>query len=289
MNDIFYSCIYDILYDRSKHNKLLSINDLKDIVKIYNKRYLTQDYVNGVIRVSFDNPKQFGGYTFKSKLIKVDDMKICKNTNFEGIYGMNISILQTLLHELSHAYQVKKFNEYKTPNYNYTDIEMYLLLYSFFYLKYTDKDRRLGEKDIEILSKLGLNPNSPTLCTDVKNTLNSYYRYNPSERMAEIKALSSIKFMLSLFDNKWDQIEKVDSLLAGEYIRGYNKGEKDLCYNSPSITYFRSLKLKEEINLLNDLIYTYKDDLNDTKRLYLGIHTDNSIIKKLKDKNKSGK
>ncbi len=288
MNEKFYSDIYDIVYDRSIHKKYLSIKDLKTIVAIYNRSFYTHRYAEGVIGVSFSNPKKYGSYTPSSKIIKIDDIKICKNTNLEGYYGKNIAILQTLLHELQHAYQIKRINESKFVYNDYKDIELFLLLYSYFFLKYTNPDKRLGEKDIEIITNLGVNPNSSTIASDIKDILSNYYRYNPAERMAEIKSLYLVRNMLSIFDNKSESIEKVDNRLSKEIVRGYYKGQRDLCYNSPSITFLRELQLPNEIRTLNDMIYAYKDQLTDSKRLYLGIHTDDQLVRRLINKNKSG-
>jgi hypothetical protein len=277
----FYSDVYDILYDRSIHGKLLSVLDLKSIVAIYNRTFGTEKYVGGVISVSFANKNQLGAYTSSSKMVKIDLLKIHKKEVFEGVYGINISMLNTLFHELTHAYQFKQLNEYHTPYENYKDIELYLLVYSFFYIKYANNDKRLGEEDIKIITSLGINPKSPTLANDIKDAVLNFYRYNPSERMAEIRSLKILKDMLSIFDNKWNQMGKLDKLINDEMIRGYNKGPKDLCINSPSITFLRGLHFKKEIIELNNIIFTYRNELTNTKRLYLGIHTDDEIVKKL--------
>ncbi len=280
MND-FYSSIYDIVYDRSIHQKYLSIKDLKTIVSLYNKGHFTHKYVEGVIGVSFDNPKQYGAYTLGTKTIKIDDIKICKNSELEGFFGKNIAILQTLLHELQHATQIKMINESQFEYNSYKDIELYLLLYSYFFIKYNNPNKVLSEKDLEIINNLGVNPRSSTLGNDIKDIQRDYYRYNPSERMAEIRSLNIVKNMLSLFDKESYNYEVINNRLFQELVRGYNKEEKDICYNSPSMTYLRGMHLQEEINTLNDMIYAYKTQLTDSKRLYLGIHVDDELIKRL--------
>ncbi len=282
MEEKFYSDLYDIIYDRSFKGKTLSISDFKSIISIYNKRFKTNKYIGGVKETNFDNEKQFGAYVFNSGFIKVDSNKIKDNSSFEGIFGYNIEALHTVLHELHHANQMKKLQETKICG-DISDIELYLLANAYFYTKYMDDKKKviLNDWDIKTITSFGINPRSSTLAEDIKNYMMNYYYINPAERMAEIKSLSQINAMLLKYRANWNQMEILNNKLYKELVRGYNKGPKDLCYNSPSIQFFRKLFFKKEMDVLQNLVYSHRDELNNSKRLYLGIHADDEIVKKL--------
>lgn len=287
MEEKFYSDLYDIIDDRTNKGKALSISDYKSIAFIYNRRFHTDKYVKGVIGVDFADKNQFGAYSLDKRLIKIDQIKIKNNTDLDGLFGYNVEALHTMLHELHHAYQLKRISETSFDD-NVSDIELFLLINTYFYIKYIkiNKPLVLDEWDIKVITNLGINPKSHTLAEDIKDYINDYYNINPSERMAEIKSLNQIKTMLLKHKCNWSQLDKIDFRIYKELVRGYQKGPKDLCYNSPSIRFFRQLKFYPEINSLQDLIYGYKGELSNYKRLYYGIHADDELVKKLKSSNK---
>ena len=289
MEEKFYSNLFDIIDDRSKKGLYLSSNDLNTIISIYNERFYTDDYISEIKDFKFEKEDHYGSYTPSLGLIRIDRDKIKKKTPLNGVLGANIDTLHTMLHELQHARQMRIINETSFTHKD-SDLELYLLIYAYFYLKYTkiNKDVKFNAWDIKTLTNIGINPYSLELANDIKKYMSSCYTINPAERMAEIKALYQIKVMLLKNGYYYDQMNIIDGKINRQLVRGYTKGEKDLCYNSPSFTFLRKLKLNEELYTLQKLIFAHKQELNNSKRLYLGIHADEEVIKGLaKSRNKN--
>ena len=118
-----YNELLRMVYDYSKKGKILDSNAIESIVDIVVRNRDLNDYVK---RINFkkanplnkDNELMFMGYNFQNKQINVycdslNEFILLNNSLlYNGIYKLNFSLLQFILHELEHS------NQHKVMDYN---------------------------------------------------------------------------------------------------------------------------------------------------------------------------
>lgn len=102
--------LYELLEYLSKNNYILREEDLKNILEFFVHQLGLEDYVSN-IDISYDkkNSNKLGYYSFYNKKITINYNNIYNNIMRDYKYYDNLTLnerfIETILHELTHAYQ----------------------------------------------------------------------------------------------------------------------------------------------------------------------------------------
>lgn len=261
-----YNELLRIVYDYSKKGKILDPNAIESIVDIVVRNRDLNDYVK---RINFkkanplnkDNELMFMGYNFQNKQINVycDSLNkfILLNNSllYNGIYKLNFSLLQFILHELEHS------NQHKVMDYNNNTLSKLLKITSGGLFNNLDinvvKDKLLSEGFTmkQII----------TYYEHQKKQYDEYYDLCLAERLADI---NSNKDLIKILESEKSKLFDVYIYFyynwLSNYLRGY-KYEMGVL-TSPTISYVKKVspsrldKLKEVdvgSELENRLYYGY--------------------------------
>ena len=267
--------ILKLVYDYSIKGKLADYKFIYKLVMIVANKKGTNNYVKSII---FDNDKDtaYSTYNIFERQIIVHNRAISYFFNhkysidselhdYEKIMWRNLKVAQIILHELEHAYQSKVFDEKNNITLEEKIISICLQSTKIFEEPTFLKQIEIGEVSIqEALLKL----------LNMKNMYEQNYKFNPLERLAQIKSLNILVSSLEIIQHHAPKLyayEK-DNLLA-EMLNGYSENEK-----CPTYIYLDSIgKLDEwqklgfyhddEEELENNARIQYKF----TKRLALGL------------------
>ena len=279
-----YKVIYKRVYDVSKDGRLLSKNDLREIFYILRDQYDLDIVCNNLVfSDELNNPsciKSNGICYFIAKHIELNLANIRNNAMIDTIYGTNLTILRTLLHEVEHARQFNLvFSNGKFKN-NSNDIDLFLNVCSYNYLKYFFKKKsELTDKDIAYIKSFGFDINSKDYAILLGRFQKSLYTYAPNERMAHINSLSTLSTIVKHYDKRDDIIDTIQYELNNALLRGYNKIGKEICIYSPSYRFLRGMKFDKQIDNLKQLENKYLfDESFNTLRMYYGVHVDDKFI-----------
>lgn len=204
--------ILKIIYDKSKVNKTLDLNDIEKILDQLIIEKQLNEYISNM-KVQQIGSKNLASYSNYTKIITVysnvidlmiqniNKQLICADDLSKSLYK-NLSIFQVIMHEVEHANQERIICSDNT-------LESYIL--------------KLSE----------LIDDNPEL-----------YEFKTEERFAEIKSFKEILFLLTILNKKTlkiNELIEVDTLQR--LLRGYHyKNQK---VTSPLITYFETAKKTE--------------------------------------------
>lgn len=196
-----FNKITNIIENNIYNNKLLSKQELIEIVRILTIEYALQEYIK---KVSFINKKDIdGSYSINNKTLSINYKKhinkkiTSANTNLEK----NIYLLKIIIHEFYHAKQHKLID----INNDITNLEKERLI-----LELKIRNLQLTKNKEKLKQNLKLNNFNESLKTIHKiKKINKFYSslkgYTShfSERQAEYKALEYCEKILSNIDNKY--------------------------------------------------------------------------------------
>lgn len=164
--------ILKIIYDKTIDNKILDSKDIEKILEILVVEKRLNDYILNISiqQIRSNNLASYSTYTKKitiytemiNKMVKDIEKNILNINVFEATLYKNLSILQTLLHEVEHANQQK-------IAYNDNTLEALIIRLSY-------------------LVNNGYNEN--------------LYEYCPEERLAEIKTFDEIFILVNHINKK---------------------------------------------------------------------------------------
>lgn len=267
--------ILKLVYDYSINGKLADQKFIYKLITIVVNKKGTNNYVR---TITFDNNEDtaYSTYNIFDRQIIVHNRAISYFFNhrynidtelqdYEKTMWRNLKVAQIILHELEHAYQSKVFDEKNNITLEEKIISICLQSTKIFEDPTFLKQIQTGKVSIqEALLKL----------LNMKNIYEQNYKFNPLERLAQIKSLNILVSSLEVIQHdvpKLYSYEK-DNLLV-EMLNGYSEQEK-----CPTYIYLNSIgKLDEwqklsfyhedEEKLENNARVQYKF----TKRLTLGL------------------
>lgn len=244
--EILINYLATFLYNKTKNNEFINFEDTQKIISVFTDYYLLNKYIKKMYKISnLDN----NYYSFENGEIGINLDYISNykkkqlnstryfNKEFENILAINLFILSSIVHEITHALQFKKINEENI------DLEKQLLIESF-------------EEDLLLLNKNNMNYTRREQIRAMKDFYNTTFGYKtyPSERMANI--ISTKLENLIVKDKIFNEFTNIKEYEKNRLNIAYKIGYKNSL--SPTI-YF--LKKKKEI-LENLFIDTKRcDDL----------------------------
>ena len=191
--------ILKLIYDYSINCKLVDCNFIDKLIEIVTNERGLETYVKNVEFTSKLDKEEsivtLAAYDFLKKniIVDYDSVKIFLEHNsyydslftlFEKYMFRNISIVQTILHELEHAYQSKQLDQYQ----QHPSIEQQLIKASFV-LEQALKNPKI------IADLLKSNITESQLALYISNYRLLYkqsYQFNPTERLAQINSYKII-------------------------------------------------------------------------------------------------
>lgn len=219
--------ILKIVYDKSKGRKILTVNDIENILGLIIEKKKLQEYILNmdVQQIRSNNLASYSNYTkyftiysdMLNKMIVEIEKSLIIDDEFEKLMYKNLMILQIILHECEHANQEK--------------------------ILYVD-----NTLEVFILRLANLISENETL-----------YDYKPNERFAEIKSFEEIIISLKLLEKSFsflDNLLNIDKIQR--QLRGYHYANSEISY--PTEIYF-SKGGKE--NLLSSFDW-YNDEYSDS-------------------------
>ena len=294
--------ILRLIYDYSINDKIGDHHFIDKIVEIFISENDLNDYLCGnviyydQITSSDDEHKLIAGYDVLTRQIKINSLgfdnrigdfkeQILKFAPNERCFFINALISHIVLHELQHVAQNKKYNS------DLNDTETILcklgLRDNYLYgdvFKTCDFLRSLGMTDAEIYD----------LYNKRKALMDTYYKYSPTERMAEIR---THEFLRTLFSKIKDKAPNVHQYEQFQYLSKLNAGYEEISglgIAPPTFIYidgtgsqqdFLQFSFYDDVpNVMIDKIYKYP--LEDRLTFGLSINYDeNSKVKSLINKN----
>lgn len=274
-----YNDIFNIIRLASDEGRVLTKFEITEIFEIL-KRENDLYFLCNLLEFNKKKDNELASFYLQKHMIELDLDKIIKNPQVNSIYGINLSIVQALLHEFEHAKQLRIVLYGNHKNEDHTDIEKILLDSSYNYLKFDGKrPKDLNNDEIVYLDKLHIKVDNNYLKNLVKKH-KSLYRYAPNERLAEIKSYHIINSMIKYNDLDSELKNTFKKKLDSKLIQGYEKGPKDLCFYSPSYNYLSNLKLYKNFSLVKDFEDDYlKGEEFNFFRLLYGVHVDEEYLK----------
>lgn len=221
--------ILKIIYDKSKSNKIMTINDIDNILCMIIDNYKLQEYIlnmsvqqigsNKLASYSNSNKKLIIYSNVIDIMINSIEENLIINSDFEKSMYKNLSLLQIILHEIEHAIQEKNF-------YLQNNLETFILRIS----------------------------------NSVRDNERLYY-LNPEERFAEIKSYKEIIIML---DNIKTKFENLFNLLQTDQLerqlRGYRYCKPIV--DAPLIAYFKQANKESLLSAFEWYSSNYEESLN---------------------------
>lgn len=238
-----YRDIYNSVWKKSFMNELLSFKDLSEYCDLIIKDQNLGDYVCH-FEENNEMPNGAASYSHKNKCIEFNIDYCTTFVNIYGIFITNYQMLQFLLHELNHAKQkmfLDSFDFFDSNNSKEEHLRYMLVGLSSKKINKTPDDF----KNLEDFNKYygSLNVNFKTY----QDVYQEYYKYNPSERFAELDSLYDMYGFIYKYENNKDL---KDFLLGYFYtriveteIRGYYAG-KDEVY-PPTETFIDCMNIDE--------------------------------------------
>lgn len=221
--------ILKIIYDKSKSNRIINLNDIDKILCLLIENYKLQEYIlnmsvqqirsNNLASYSNSNRELIIYSNVIDIMINNIEENLIINNDFEKNMYKNLLILQILLHEIEHASQEKNF-------YSQNNLETFILRLSNF----------------------------------VKDDGN-LYELNPEERFAEIKSYQEIILMI---DNIKTRFEILSQLLQTDKLQRQLKGYTYVqsVVSSPLIAYFKQGNKENLLTAFDWYSSNYKNSLN---------------------------
>lgn len=141
--------IFKFIKRASDNNRVLNRTDVREIFE-----YLKDSEDLALVCDSIDFESLDGStlarFLYNLNMIIMDLDKIIVNSVNDSVYGINLSIVQSLLHEIEHVKQLKMFRFEKSFDNSHNDIEKILIDSSYNYLSNLNLDKNLAQiKDFE--------------------------------------------------------------------------------------------------------------------------------------------
>lgn len=207
--------INKLIHDYSSKNKKVDPEFILNIVNIYIKEYLIDDYVTGIMPID-DNC--YAAYSL-DKFIRINidllnDKYLCEENSFglseqENNYFKYINVVQKILHELEHAKQYKKIVNIKK------DLETMVLIGSL------AVERILINKNDKTLDDI---PKSiqESYFRNQSDIYKKYYKYAPEEKMAEIDSRKEcLRLIADLLGKNSELYTMYKYNIYDLYLKGY--------------------------------------------------------------------
>ena len=199
--------ILKIIYDKSIHNKILSLKDIEKILELLVIEKCLNEYVLNidVQLIRSNNLASYSNYAKKitiykktiEQMVKDIENNILNINEFEKTLYKNLSILQILLHEIEHANQEKI---------SYSNNTLEALIIRLSYLVNNGYDEKT-------------------------------YEFCPEERLAEIKSFEEINAIIDHMDNKLILLPNIMEMeKLKRQLRGYHY--KNNFVTVPIVEYF---------------------------------------------------
>ena len=271
--------IFKIIKCASDNNRVLNRTDVREIFE-YLKDSEDLALVCDCIDFESLDGCTLARFLYNINMIIMDLDKIIVNSTSNSIYGINLSIVQSLLHEIEHVKQLKMLRFEKSFDNSHNDIEKILIDSSYDYLRFMGKyGKGFSKEEKRYLNSLNIGINKKSFLNLVKKH-KSLYHYAPNERLAEIKSYHIICNMIK-HNELGESISKpFKHKLDSSIVRGYEKNPGYLCYYSPSYNYLSNLKLDKNLAQIKDFEDKYlKDDTFNYFRLLYGVHVDEDYLK----------
>lgn len=257
--------IYNILKEDNKRDKVLDLESLNKILQLFIEKFnLRKDLI---IEISKDdNPNVLGCYDLISSNISINIDNQIKKSEIDDIYIINVYILQTLIHEITHIRQIKQLSDFRYAELSNPLIKLeYLLNYIDYY--------SLSTKYIE---KNYGNPSNESIKKQIVAEYGYYHDLFPMERMAEITSLRYVKNIIDKCEDNQKIKELASVLLNLDLVLNYSYGYVKLAdnvFSSPVDLFIEKFNLLEFYPEVNKLIYLLESSnrITDKERFKYGL------------------
>ncbi len=274
--DEFYYEVYMLVNYLTKKDIVLYERYYNEIKKYY-CAYREFEFPNNRIfdYPGFSDTKDYGRFFGgDDPIIAIYLRTIVRNLNIKDPFVLNFTILETLLHELEHAYQFQFLDNLKDSKSikNVDDYEIALVSYTNIvnYLDHYMNNSKLKPLTSKVIRNLELDGLSKVDMADaIKTFYNTNYNLDATERLAEINAYTYVRDMIKTYSSNEELFSNFNQKLNIRLARGYDYVNYKLL--SPTYEYFKLIGLYSIIKDLERFNKRNKKNLSDYDRLLLGI------------------
>lgn len=212
--------ILKIIYEYSKKKKIIDKYAIDKIIEIVADSKNLNDYIKNVSYTT-DRGINVGNYNVANKELSIAissqaiapllenlNQSISHFTDYEAFMAKNFYLCQFILHELEHVYQNKVLEQGTNDSIENTIIRTCFIIKHA--LDNPDLFNNLLNQSPDDLEKLNINMHDLMFYTTYNPYLYSQtYEFNPIERLAEIKSLTTIKTSLETIKDSVPNLYKI--------------------------------------------------------------------------------
>lgn len=228
MNYEVYECLFKAMIDSIKAYKDIDNEFISKILEIVTDALRINDYLKGerIVNKPWNRQSKIEAarYSYISRIVKINLQTLLEYSLYRGqilglnrqevIYYLYSQIISNVVHELTHAYELKEHEEGKL------DIEGLVISSSFSQFMFF-KDEEYFEK----LLDMGLSEREIyEYVKSLERTYNATYQYNPLERLAEYNAHNTMAEIFKILGTEMRLSYYECYMLCSNFLKGYQKG-----------------------------------------------------------------
>lgn len=273
--------IYELIFNASQDNRLLSQREIIDICELVNYKHKLDDYCNSVKFDELEKPR-LGVYKKYSKIIVFDYNRLV-GREFKNIFLKNMMIVEAILHEFEHVKQHKLNDSEVALSDKYAIVEKALIYSCLNVYRLNDLKTPWPKEDVDYLRSLGIKLNKDSIFNLAKKQENLYL-YSPNERMAEINSYYQLRTMLKRYGDPENISDEIELNYLNNLLRGYNKKDGETIITPPSYRFLLEMGFYKLLPIIENIEESYfSDDSFNTYKMIHGLYVDPIfMLKKLK-------